>query len=81
MLIYFEKAFDSILWSFIHKVLHFWGFGKYIIDWVKILNTNFKSSILQRGYLSEEFSIQCGCRQQEQVALIFLFLMQKYDLF
>lgn len=35
---------------------------------MKILNTNFKFAILQRGYLSEEFSIQCGCRQQDQVA-------------
>lgn len=30
MLIDFEKAFDSILWSLIYKVLDFFGFGQYI---------------------------------------------------
>lgn len=68
MLIDFEKAFDSISWSFIYKVLEFFGFGKYIIDWVKILNTNFKSAILQSGYLSDQFSIQRGRRQGDPVA-------------
>lgn len=47
MLIDFEKAFDSVSWSFLYKVLHFFGFGNNIIKWVKILNTNFKASILQ----------------------------------
>ncbi len=68
MLIDLEKAFDSISWSFIYKVLEFFGFGKYIIDWVKILNTNFKSAILQSGYLLDQFSIQRGCRQGDPVA-------------
>lgn len=36
VLIDFEKAFDSISWSFIYKVLNFFGFGNYIIQWVKI---------------------------------------------
>lgn len=47
MLIDFEKAFDWVSWSFLYKVLHFFGFGNNIIKWVKILNTNFKASILQ----------------------------------
>lgn len=63
MLINFEKAFDSISWSLIVKVLEFTWIGKYIIDWVKILNINFKTAIMQSGYLSDQFSIQRGCRQ------------------
>jgi hypothetical protein len=54
VLIDFEKAFDSISscsWSFIYKVSKYFGFGEYIIDWVKILNTNFKATVLQSGYL------------------------------
>ena len=68
MLIDFEKAFDSISWSFIYKVLKFFGFGNYIIDWVKILNNNFKATILQSGFLSEQFNVQRGCRQGDPVA-------------
>lgn len=68
MLIDFEKAFDSVPWSFLYKVLHFFGFGNNIIKWVKILNTNFKASILQSGFLSQQFEIQRGCRQGDPVA-------------
>lgn len=68
MLIDFEKAFDSVSWSFLYKVLHFFGFGNNIIKWVKILNTNFKASILQSGFLSQQFEIQRGCRQGDPVA-------------
>ena len=68
VLIDFEKAFDSISWSFIYKALQFFGFGEYIIEWVKILNTNFKASVLQSGYLSNQFNIERGCRQGDPVA-------------
>ena len=57
VLIDFEKAFDSMSWSFIYKVLQFFGFGNTIIDWVKILNNDFKAAVLQCGFLSEQFNI------------------------
>ena len=55
-------------WSFIYKVLEFFGFGEYIIEWIKILNTKFKASILQNGFLSEQFDVERECRQCEPVA-------------
>lgn len=45
VLIDFEIAFDSISWSFIYKVFNYFGFGKNCIDWIKILNTQFKASV------------------------------------
>ena len=68
VLIDFEKAFDSMSWSFIYKVLEFFGFGEYIIEWIKILNTKFKASILQSGFLSEQLDVERGCRQGDPVA-------------
>ena len=32
----FEKAFDSLEWSFIFDTLRFFGFGDSIINWVKV---------------------------------------------
>lgn len=68
VLIDFEKAFDSVSWSFVYKVLHLFGFGKNLISWIKILNTNFRASILQSGFLSEQFEIRRGCRQGDPVS-------------
>ena len=33
----FEKAFDSLEWSFIHGTLRSYGFGASLINWVKTL--------------------------------------------
>ena len=37
LLVDFEKAFDSVSWSFMYKALHFFNFGPDIIRWVKTL--------------------------------------------
>ena len=44
LLIDFEKAFDSVSWSFINKVLKFFNFGPSIINWINIFN---KKLVLQ----------------------------------
>ena len=74
VLIDFEKAFDSISWSLIYRVLSYFVFGDNIIEWVRILKTNFKASILQSGFLSQQFEIQRRCTQRDPVAP-FLFIL------
>ena len=73
LLVDFEKAFDSISWSFIQKVLKTFSFGDSFIKWVNILNKNARLAVNQGGNLSEFFSIGRGCRQGDPIsAYIFL---------
>lgn len=63
VLIYFEKALDSMRWSFINQVLKYFGFGKNVIQWIKIFNANFHVAILQCG----QFVVK-RCMQGNSVA-------------
>ena len=68
ILIDFEKAFDSISWDFISKSLKKFNFGDSIVNWVKSLQINSNSKILQNGYLSEEIVLGRGCRQGDPIS-------------
>lgn len=68
LLVDFEKAFDSISWSFLYKVLEFFGFGNSIISWIKTLYKNAKLKVNQGGNLSSSFTIKRGCRQGDPLS-------------
>ena len=74
LLIDFEKAFDSVSWSFIQKSLQFFRFGNSIQNWVKLFYTNITSSVNQGGHISETFCLHRGCRQGDPLSP-FLFLI------
>ena len=68
LLIDFEKAYDSISFSYIDKCLNFYNFGPDIRRWIKILLYNFKASTNHCGNISDPFSIGRGCRQGDPIA-------------
>ncbi len=70
----FEKAFDSVEWSFLLKVLQFYGLGDEFCEWVKIFYTDIKSCILYNGHSSAYFSILRGVRQGDPLAA-YLFIL------
>ena len=45
----FEKAFDTLEWSFIQKTLISFGFGPSIVQWFKTFYNNTESCILNNG--------------------------------
>ena len=51
MLIDFEKAFDSISWKFMHKILNYYNFSSAFIKWINIFNTNNSYSIASRFFV------------------------------
>ena len=64
----FEKAFDTISWRFLHKVLQFFNFGPCIQKWITVLYSNIISAVNQGGHLSDFFEIQRGCRQEDPLS-------------
>ena len=68
LLIDFEKAFDSISWKFMYKVLEFFNFGPDLIKWVSVLYNEAKLCVLQNGIFSKFFPIGRGCRQGDPVS-------------
>lgn len=63
VLLDFEKAFDSISWSFLKKALDFFNFGPDLQQWVRTFYNNPTTCIYVNGQYSEWFSIFRGVRQ------------------
>ena len=70
----FEKAFDSVDWKFLFKVLRAFGFGPDICQWISTFYKDIKSSVTVNGQLSQWFAIQRGCRQVDPISL-YLFIL------
>ena len=64
----FEKAFDSLDWTFMHKVLKSFGFQKDIRRWISVFYNNIKSTVLVNGQPSAWFSIKRRCRQRDPIS-------------
>lgn len=59
----FQKAFDTINWSFIDKTLAKFNFGPDFKNWVKLLYCNSECAILNNGHFTEFFKLERGVRQ------------------
>ena len=68
LLIDFEKAFDSIAWSFITKTLSFFNFGRDILQWISLFYKNIQSCVLVNGKISSWFPVLRGCRQGDPLS-------------
>lgn len=73
----FEKAFDSVEWNFLFKVLKKFDFGDNFISWVTILYTNPIFRIKNNGWISKTCEMSRGIRQGCPVsALLYLFIAE-----
>lgn len=64
----FEKAFDTVSWTFISKVLDYFNFGRSIKTWISLFQNGAESCILQNGFMSEFFNLKRGCRQGDPIS-------------
>ena len=59
----FEKAFDTIEWSFISKTLEVFKFGCNFKNWFSVVYNNIQSAVMNGGRMTEYFKITRGVRQ------------------
>ena len=74
LLVDFAKAFDSISWPFIYKILLYYGFDNSLIKWIKLFNCDIVARINQSGFLSDPIQIERGCRQGDPISS-YLFIL------
>ena len=58
-----EKAFDSVRWDFLWKVLRTVGLPEEFIRWIQILYTNKELRVTNHGYLSDPLTPTRGVTQ------------------
>ena len=63
LLLDFEKAFDTIKWSFIFQSLQLFNFGPEFIQWIKTIYYNSESTVINYGNTAGFFKLQKGIRQ------------------
>ena len=51
----FEKAFDTIEWSFISKTLEVFKFGCNFKNWFSVVYNNIQSAVMNGGRMTEYF--------------------------
>ena len=59
----FQKAFDSLEWSFIQNALTLFNFGNEIKTWISTFYMNSESSVLNKGFCANYFKLSRGVRQ------------------
>ena len=74
LLIDFEKAFDTVAWSFIEKCFKYFNFKPDVINWIKVFYKNIKSAVIVNNEPTKWFTIERGCRQGDP-ASPYIFLL------
>ena len=59
----FEKAFDSIEWSYLQTCLEVFNFGPQFRQWITVLYNNISSCVLNNGFAAKHFNLSRGVRQ------------------
>ena len=70
----FEKAFDSLEWSYLLQVLELYNFGPSFLQWIKTLYSGACSCVMNNGHASGYFNLKRGVRQGDPISP-YLFLL------
>lgn len=68
LLVDFEKAFDSVEWPYINKLLRSYNFGNDILNWFSTMYSEPESCVINNGHFSNFFRLERGCRQGDPLS-------------
>ena len=74
LLIDFEKAFDTVAWSFLKKALRYLNFGENFIKWFEMFTNQINSRVIVNNTVSSPFCVERGVRQGDPISP-YLFLI------
>ena len=74
MMLDFCKAYDSLEWNFLFKVLERFNFGNSFIRWIKTLYNNPVACIKNNGHLSRDIILKRSIRQGCPVSVLLFIL-------
>ena len=72
-----QKAFDSVDYNFLYKILEKMGFSKTFISWIKILYRGISSTCLINGHQGKPFPVNRGVRQGCPLSMVLYVLSQE----
>jgi hypothetical protein len=73
----FEKAFDTVKWSYMQRVLETMNVGPKFRRWISIIYKDITSCCMNNGYTTEYFHLSRGIRQGCPIsALLFLLIVE-----
>lgn len=79
--LYVEKAFDRVEWGFLIHVLEVFGFGSGFINWVKLIYTEPRASVLTNGQMSPFFQLSRGTKQGDPLLpLLFTLFLEPLEI-
>ena len=64
----FKKAFNTLEWEFVEKILELFNFGENVKKWVRIFYANIESAVMNNGFATNWFKPTRGVRQGCQLS-------------